>query len=146
MSVFTKTISLRWSDLDPNFHLRHSIYYDLGSQHRIEILESLGLTTEVMHKQHFGPILFREECVFKKEIRMKDTIKIHTKMAKMRKDGGRWTITHEFINQDDKSCTMLTVEGAWMDVVLRKLANPTPVIAMEVMNGIPKADDFILFD
>jgi acyl-CoA thioester hydrolase len=39
-----------------------TVYYDFA-QHRIEILESLGLTMSVMQTQGFGPILFREECV-----------------------------------------------------------------------------------
>jgi len=30
-----------------------------------------------------------------------------------------------------------------MDTKLRKIANPTPAIAMEVMNVIPKTADFI---
>ena len=61
MASFTKQISFRWSDLDPNFHVRHSAYYDFGAQHRIEILEELGLTLRVMQTQGFGPVLFREE-------------------------------------------------------------------------------------
>ena len=48
MISFSKELSFRWSDLDPNFHVRHSAYYDFGAQHRIEILESLGLTMKVM--------------------------------------------------------------------------------------------------
>jgi acyl-CoA thioester hydrolase len=31
-----------------------------------------------------------------------------------------------------------------MDTKLRKLATPTPAIALDVMNSIPKTDDFIL--
>ena len=74
MTSFTNQISLRWSDLDPNFHVRHSAYYDFGAQHRIEILESLGLTMKVLQQQHFGPILFREECIFRKEIKLGITL------------------------------------------------------------------------
>ena len=36
MASFSKQLSFRWSDLDPNFHVRHSTYYDFGAQHRIE--------------------------------------------------------------------------------------------------------------
>jgi acyl-CoA thioester hydrolase len=46
MTSFSKQLSFRWSDLDPNFHVRHSVLR-LGAQHRIEILESLGLTMKV---------------------------------------------------------------------------------------------------
>ena len=143
MTSFSKQLSFRWSDLDPNFHVRHSAYYDFGAQHRIEILENLGLTMKVLQANHFGPILFREECVFRKEIGLSDTIFIHTKISKMRPDASRWSIVHEFKNGEDKLCATITVDGAWMDTKLRKIANPTPEIAMEAMNSIPKTEDFI---
>lgn len=143
MASFNKQLSFRWSDLDPNFHLRHSAYYDFGAQHRIEILESLGLTMKVLQTNHFGPILFREECVFRKEIGLSDTIFMHTKISKMRPDASRWSIVHEFKNEEDKLCATITVDGAWMDTKLRKIANPTPEIAMKAMNSIPKTEDFI---
>lgn len=143
MTSFSKQLSFRWSDLDPNFHVRHSAYYDFGAQHRIEILESLGLTMKVLQTSHFGPILFREECIFRKEIGLSDTIFMHTKISKMRPDASRWSIVHEFKNAEDKLCAIITVDGAWMDTTLRKIANPTPAIAMEAMNSIPKTPDFI---
>lgn len=143
MTSFSKQLSFRWSDLDPNFHVRHSAYYDFGAQHRIEILESLGLTMKVLQTSHFGPILFREECIFRKEIGLSDTIFMHTKISKMRSDASRWSIIHEFKNAEDKLCAIITVDGAWMDTTLRKIANPTPAIAMEAMSSIPKTADFI---
>jgi acyl-CoA thioester hydrolase len=144
MSVFTKEISIRWSDLDPNFHMRHSVYYDFGAQHRIEILEKQGLTMKIMQQQHFGPIIFREECVFRKEIRLGDTISISTKLGKIKEDASRWTIIHELKNGKDELCAILTIDGAWMDTQLRKLAQPTPSIVLQVMNSFPKTEDFII--
>lgn len=143
MTSFTKELSFRWSDLDPNFHVRHSAYYDFGAQHRIEILEQLGLTLKVMQAQSFGPILFREECVFRKELKISDKIRINTFISKMKADASRWSITHEFKKEDGTLCAVLTVDGAWMDVKLRKLASPTPEIAIDVLNSIPKSPDFI---
>ncbi|MEW5677433.1 acyl-CoA thioesterase [Flavobacterium enshiense] len=144
MSVFTKAISIRWSDLDPNFHMRHSAYYDFGAQHRIEVLESHGLTLKVMQQQHFGPVLFREECVFRREIHLGDAITISTKIGKMKADASRWTIVHELSNGEGELCAVISVDGAWIDTKLRKLASPTPEIAMEVMHAFPKTEDFIL--
>lgn len=144
MSVFTKEISIRWSDLDPNFHMRHSAYYDFGAQHRVEVLAQQGLTLKIMQENHVGPILFREECVFRKEIRLGSTITITTKIGKMKPNASRWTIVHELKNEKDEICALLTVDGAWMDTQLRKLASPTPEIVQGVMNAFPKTDDFIL--
>jgi acyl-CoA thioester hydrolase len=143
MASFVKEISFRWSDLDPNFHVRHSAYYDFGAQHRIEILEELGLTLKVMQTQGFGPVLFREECVFRKELKLSDKIFIHTKTSKMKADASRWSIIHEFRREDDTLCATITVDGAWMDTKLRKLASPTPEIAIQALSIFPKSDDFI---
>ena len=141
MATFSKQLSFRWSDLDPNFHLRHSTYYDFGAQHRIEILEELGLTLNVMQKEHIGPVLFREECVFRKEINLSDVIIMQTKMAKMNDDASRWSIVHEFY-RESVLCSVITVDGAWMDTKIRKLASPTPQIIIDALNIFPKTTDF----
>ncbi len=143
MTSFSKELSFRWSDLDPNFHVRHSAYYDFGAQHRIEILESLGLTMKVMQAQGFGPILFREECVFRKEIKLSDKISMQTKTSKVNADASRWSIVHEFLNNENKLCAVITVDGAWMDTKLRKIADPTPEIAMDAIRNFPKTNDFL---
>jgi acyl-CoA thioester hydrolase len=137
MTSFSKIISIRWSDIDPNFHMRHSAYYDFGAQQRLEIIESLGLTLRLMQEQHFGPILFREECIFKKEIRLSDTITIHCKLAKRNADASRWTIQHEFTAGDNKSCAIITVDGAWIDTRQRKLLDPIPPIIIDAFDAFP---------
>lgn len=142
MVSFSKQISVRWADIDPNFHLRHSVYYDFGSQQRIEILEQAGLTLKLMQEQGFGPIIFREECVFKKEIKLSDVITINVRLASMKPDASRWTIQHQFLNQENKLCALLTLDGAWMDTKLRKLASPTPQIIINVFKLFPKSENF----
>ena len=52
--------------------MRHSAYYDFGAQHRVEVLEQEGLTMRAMQENHIGPILFREECIFRKGSRHTD--------------------------------------------------------------------------
>lgn len=141
MATFSKQLSFRWSDLDPNFHLRHSAYYDFGAQHRVEILTELGLTIKAMQAEHIGPVLFREECVFKREIHLSDVIIMQTKIKNMNFDASRWSIVHE-LYREEVLCAVITVEGAWMDTKLRKLANPTPQIVIDVLNVFPKTTDF----
>jgi acyl-CoA thioester hydrolase len=143
MSVYEKNISIRWSDLDPNFHLRHSVFYDFGAQQRIEVLHSLGLTPAVMMQQQFGPVIFREECVYRREIRFGDEVTITASLARLTADAVRWTIRHEFLSESRKLMATLTIEGAWMDTRLRKLLNPVPQIIVDVFNAIPKAADFV---
>jgi acyl-CoA thioesterase FadM len=62
--------------------------------HRIEILESLGLTMKAF-QIHSWAYTFREECVFRKELKLSDVIFMHTTISKMTADASRWNIQHE---------------------------------------------------
>ena len=140
--IFSKPISIRWADLDANFHLRHSVYFDFGAQQRLEILDNMGLTLEIMREQHFGPVLLREECIFRREIRLNDHVIITAKLAKLSADASRWTIQHEFLSMNEKLLASLTVDGAWIDTRLRKFAASTPRIVKEVFDQIPRTETF----
>jgi acyl-CoA thioester hydrolase len=141
MSEFSRIIQLRWSDLDPNFHIRHSVYYDWGAFIRVEFLNEQALTSHSMQELKFGPILFREECVFRKEIRSGDVIKMNLQLARSKQDFSRWTIQHQITKDDGTLCSVLTVDGAWIDVVKRKLASP-PDKVLDVFAKMPRADSF----
>ena len=141
MEKFERMVQLRWSDLDPNFHLRHSVYYDWGAFCRVEFLNEYGLTSTVMQQLRFGPILFREECIFRKEIRSGDSITIDLKVTKAKKDFSRWSIQHHIIKNGDVLSAVLTVDGAWINVVERKLASP-PEQVFEVFSKMPKDEGF----
>jgi acyl-CoA thioester hydrolase len=141
MNEFSRIVQLRWSDLDPNFHIRHSVYYDWAAFCRIEFLNEFGLTSQVMQELRFGPILFREECVFRKEIKAGDEIHIDLEILKSKKDYSRWAIQHKIAKGDGTHCALLTVEGAWMDVVKRKLASP-PEKVHQVFGEMPRSNNF----
>jgi acyl-CoA thioester hydrolase len=142
---FEMPVQLRWSDFDPNFHVRHSVYYDWGALCRINFLYEHGLTPAIFQQASFGPILFREEAVFRKEIRFGDTISIDMKLSKARKDYSRWTITHEIKRNDGSLCTILTVDGAWINVKERKLFTP-PEIVHSVFQEILPTENFVWID
>lgn len=141
MNDFQRPVQLRWSDLDPNFHVRHSVYYDWGAFCRIEFLNHYGLTSGVMQSLGFGPILFREECVFRKEVRSGDELLINLEIIRARRDYSRWSIRHNILKADGTLCALLTVDGAWIDVQKRKLASP-PEKVKEVFELMPRAADF----
>lgn len=145
MKSFLKEIQIRWSDLDPNAHLRHSVYYDWGAYSRIEFLFSHHLTPAVMGQLHIGPILFREECVFKKEIRPGDQVTIGLKLTKARKDFSRWSIRHDIIKTGNTVAAVLSVDGAWLDTELRKLAIP-PQQVVDVFLQMPRDENFEWLD
>lgn len=141
MSHYSKKIEIRWSDIDPNFHLRHSAYYDFGAFVRISFMTENGLTPFIMQQQHIGPILFREECVFKREIHFHDLVEVNVQLVKSTPDMSRWTMVHEVWKNTDTLSALITIDGAWINTELRKLAIP-PESFKKIFEQIPRADNF----
>lgn len=141
MTGYSKHVEVRWSDMDPNFHLRHSVYYDWGAFLRLSFLTDYGLTPTVMQQLHFGPILFREECIFKREIAFGDNILLNIFLTKSRRDLSRWSITHEVWKNNDTLSAIINVDGAWIDTKIRKLASP-PELIKSVFDAMPRAENF----
>ena len=104
MTDYFKQIEIRWSDLDPNFHLRHSAYYDFGAYCRISFMNEHGLTLQLTIHNHIGPVIFREKCVFKRKIKFRHEVKINLTMGKATQDFSRWTMVHEVFKNDILCC------------------------------------------
>lgn len=141
MESFYTDVTIRWSDLDPNFHVRHSVYYDWGAYARMNFLAHAGITLPLLMQHHIGVILLREEAIFKKEIHYNDTVKISIKMRSMTASGDRWSLQHELQNSNGIIHAIINIDGAWMNTEIRKLVAP-PLSFQEMFLTIPKTEDF----
>ncbi|GAB3415621.1 acyl-CoA thioesterase [Niabella aquatica] len=134
-------VQIRWSDLDVNAHVRHSVYYDWGAFCRIEFLREKGLPAIKMQELHIGPVIFREECLFRREIRQGDVVNIRLELTKARKDLSRFSIRHTIIKNEEVISAVINMDGAWMDTIKRKLCTPPPIV-VAAHADMPRADDF----
>jgi len=141
MNNFIKSIEVRWSDLDPNFHVLHSKYYDFGAYCRMAFLVENGLSPAIMVEHKIGPILFREECVFKKEIFFGDKVTVNVKVDKVTADFGRWTMIHEIYKNDETLAAIITADGSWLNTSIRKLTVP-PAVVISLFEIAPKTASF----
>jgi acyl-CoA thioester hydrolase len=141
MDNFIKNIEVRWSDLDPNFHVLHSKYYDFGAYCRMAFLVENGLSPAIMLEHKIGPILFREECVFKREIFFGDKVTVNVKVDKVTADFGRWTMIHEIYKNDETLAAIITADGAWLNTSIRKLTVP-PAVVISLFEISPKTASF----
>jgi acyl-CoA thioester hydrolase len=130
-----------WSHLDANMHMRHSAYADFAAQARIEILDEMGLDMKTFQKLHIGPILFREETTYLREVGVNETLTVTTELIKAKNDGSRWSIRHELFKADGVKAAVIIVEGAWIDVLKRKLATLPDELADHFMQ-IKRSADF----
>jgi acyl-CoA thioester hydrolase len=141
MQQYSKKLEIRWADLDPNFHVLHSKYYDFGAYCRMAFLTEHGITPAVMSENSIGPILFREECIFKREIKFGDELEVFLKLSKCNEDSSRWSMVHELWINGNTLAALITVDGAWLNTNLRKLAIPPDIFKIG-LSQIPKTDNF----
>jgi acyl-CoA thioester hydrolase len=130
-----------WSQIDANAHLRHSAYADIAAQARISMLEETGLKFSIFEELKIGPILFREELLYLREIKINDHIKVVSVLTKSRPDGSRWSIRHEIYRSDGIKSAIVNVDGAWIDIEKRKLTN-LPEEYAKVFMSVPKSEDY----
>lgn len=141
--IFLETKVL-WSQIDANMHLRHSAYADFAAQGRVEMLDRLGMSAAVMQQEKIGPILFREETVYLKEIRPGDTVRVSCLLRKCREDGARWSFLQEIIRSDDVVAATVNTDGAWIDMQRRKLTSPPAAFTKTFLEQLPRTGDFKL--
>jgi acyl-CoA thioester hydrolase len=134
-----------WSQIDSNNHLRHSAYADFGAQARIEILGKLGFDSKILAQLKIGPILFREELIYLREIVPGDSVKVTCEMSHCRKDGSRYSFSQAIYRGDGIQAAQINIQGAWIDIEKRKLTGLPSEWADKFLD-IPKTKDFILED
>jgi len=125
----TITYRTRWADMDPNGHMRHSAYADYAADQRVVVLASWGYDVAQFARLRLGPILFREETKFLKEIHIGEEIRVDGCLAAINANGSRWSIVHTIYKADGRVAATVTVDGAWLDLDRRKLAVPPAELA-----------------
>ena len=141
MPEFKKQFQSIWANLDPNGHMRHTAYNDYAAQLRLSYFEEHGFPFHKLMDMHIGPILFREETKFLKEIRMGEKLEVDLSVSKCRRDGTKWTFIHRVLKLDGSVSAIIEVDGAWLDLQKRRVTVPPREIIDLVVN-IPKTDDF----
>lgn len=131
-----------WSQIDANRHLRHSAYADFGAQARSNMLNEIGLSLDEFAQSKIGPILFREELQYFREIRLDEFIRVSLQLTKLNTSNGRFSFRHLVYKENDILAAEINVDGAWLDLSTRKLTN-IPSEWYTFMNKIPLAEDYL---
>ncbi len=141
MKTFENEIEIRWADCDLNRHVRHSTYYDYGAHCRIQFFNEIDFDSKKMNDLNIGPILFKEECTFIKELSLEDVIIINLLKGEISPDGSRWEFHHEIFNKAREKSAHITVKGAWIDLSKRKLTSP-PIEIVDVFHNLPVGNPY----
>jgi len=138
---FKVSFNTKWSDFDPNRHMRHTAYNDYAAEVRVRYFRDQNFSIEKFTKHNIGPILFTEETSFRKEIHLGETITVDFKLLGLSKNNERWKIEHRVFNEAGKLSATIKVYGAWIDLTKRKLTIP-PKEAQHLFINAEKSEGF----
>ncbi|MFD2969839.1 acyl-CoA thioesterase [Sphingobacterium bambusae] len=130
-----------WAQLDPNRHLRHSAYADFCAQARSNMLNKAGLSLAEFAKNHIGPILFREELIYHREIGLDERIFVKVEMNRLNLKNYRFSFRHEIYKENGIKAATVNVDGAWLNLVERKLTG-IPKEWEPIIAHIPRSVDY----
>jgi acyl-CoA thioester hydrolase len=138
---FAERFTVRWSDLDGNRHVRNTIFSELATHTRFRLLEANGFTQSRFEALRFGPVMFREEIRYRRELLFGDEATVNVLFAGLSDDGSQWRVHQEVTRGDGKHAALLTIDGAWIHLDSRKLVAP-PGELLDLFRRLPRTDDF----
>ncbi len=143
--IYESSFEVRWSDLDANFHVRHSAYADYCASTRVFCLADGGFPLQKFADVQLGPVLFKETLVYLKETPANTRVRVTMAISGRSADGRKWRIRHELFRESDGAkVAIVDVEGAWMSTALRKIVVPPPDLA-RAFDSVVRTADFAEF-
>jgi acyl-CoA thioester hydrolase len=132
---YIQHFQIHYSDLDMNGHVANTSYLKFSLDTRVGHLFANGLTVEMMRESGFGPVVFREEITYLKELHMPEKIEVHYWVTSLHEDGIRFDLCTEIRRQDGELAARIDIQGGWMSLTKRRLEKP-PKQAWDLMAAL----------
>ena len=141
MDKYALQFRVKWSEVDANMHLRHSVYLDYTDHVRINFFDATGVSVLSFRKRQVGPVLFGMTSNFSREVLLNELVTVNLKMSKLSNDMRKWQISHEVFKENGELAATVVAHGAWLDLAKRKVIVP-PEDILEAVQLMEKSDDF----
>jgi acyl-CoA thioester hydrolase len=138
---YSREFVLRWSDADPNGHVRHTVYPELGAEVRIGWLAEGGYDWKRFETERIGPVLLREEIDYLRELGLGERARMDLEALALSEDGGRWKLRHTLYKAGDEVAARVVVLGGWIDLDRRRLV-PAPAALAQLLREASRAEGF----
>jgi acyl-CoA thioester hydrolase len=139
-----REFQVRWADLDPNGHLRHTAYMDYAAQARVGFLSDCGFTLERFRELHLGPVLFREDTRYLREVLANEQVSVTTELSGLSPNDKHWRMRNRIFKADGSLACVIDVQGAWLDLATRKIV-AAPAELQAAMRKAPRTQDYTEF-
>jgi acyl-CoA thioester hydrolase len=140
-NYFEQRFRVGWSDLDSNAHMRNTSYLDHASNTRILYFAQHGFTLARFASEKFGPVVFRDELTYRKELRLMDEFAVDFELVGLSENGTVFRVRNTFRNVSKDVVASVTSEGVWFDLEHRRPRIP-PSDLDSLMRALRHANDF----
>ncbi len=137
--VFHTRLKVRWNELDANGHVNNMYYQSYFDQARIEAFEQAGLSIAALRERGIGPVIFKAELDYKRELKHPDSITISTWVEEHRRSRGVLAQQIESDRTGEIVCRA-RFHGVFMDLAAGR---PLP-FPQELTNGAAILPDYRL--
>jgi acyl-CoA thioester hydrolase len=138
---FEMTFHTRWGDLDSNGHMGNAAYLDVCVDVRFAFFASQGFSLSRFTELAIGPVIFKDEIEYFRELRLLDPVRITLAIAGASEDGSHFRLVNEYYRQDGRLAARLVTTGSWLDLKARKLTRPPEELAA-ALRAMPLTADF----
>lgn len=136
-----KVFEIRWGDLDPNRHVANSAYCEFMNDTRMTYLNRNGFTQKDFAQLNFGPVVFREEYHYLKEVMPGETVYVDVELLGHTEDEKFYRFCHSLFKPDGNIAVYSELTFGWMDLKERKLITP-PERLRQILLGMPRSPRF----
>lgn len=139
--VFSRRFHVRWGDMDFNAHMRNTAYLDTAADLRMMYFQDRGFTMAEFEKLRFGPVIFKDEMEYFKELRLLEPVDVNILLAGLSADGSRFRLRNEFFTGEGALAARVTSSGGWLSLATRTLTGPPEPLAA-LLAALPRTKDF----
>ena len=138
---FEQRFRVGWSGLDANHHMGNTSYLDRAHDTRMLFFAQQGFTMSRFAAERFGPVVVRDELVYRKELRLLDEFTVDFELAGLSAEGVRFRVRNTFRNVANEVAAAVTSEGVWFDLEHRRPRVPPPDLD-RLMRALRHTKDF----
>ena len=133
--------SVGWGDIDGNLHMANRAILDRAADARLLFFARHGFSAARLADEKFGPVISRDELVYRKELRLMDEFTVDLRLVGLSSDGVRFAIENTFRNAAGEVTTVVRSEGVWFDLERRRPRPPPPDLEA-ILRAAPRAESF----
>jgi thioesterase III len=121
---FEYALLIREHHLDSFGHVNHATYLQIYEEARWEYITSRGFGYNEVHQTGIGPIILEISLKFKKEMRLRENVRIRGQVTEYTRLTGNFH--QEILNEKNEVCSSAEFKIGLFDLKKRRLIPPTP--------------------